>query len=195
VQEAKKIPADMQWVVEMASKGGSRYKDFERAVIVCRWTNTVLASLPVPDSDKRRVFERVDGDVLIPAYCVRAMLRKVLPLVGKTMSLADNVRAAAVRVPVNGNGKGVGVTQVALPPRLMPVVDEKTHQGKGVTEHESLPPGTAFTMELYYPSSEISLEQLIETVALAGRVVRLSPARSSGYGDFEIVSVNGESLV
>jgi hypothetical protein len=184
--EAKKVPPQAQWILDplLTGKGGARYADYRQMTVVCRWTNHVLASLPVADSDKKRVFERSNGHILIPGYCQRAMLRKVLPLIGKTITLGDNIRASAIRIPVPENG--------AL--KLMPVVDEKARQGLGVTEYESLPPGTQFSMELWYPSSEITHEQLVEALALAGRVVRLSPARSAGYGDFELVSVNGESI-
>lgn len=184
-QEAKRVPAELQWVVEVCSASAPRYTDFKHIVFGCRWTNRVLAALPVPETDKRRVFERVNGDVLIPAYCSRAMMRKVFPLVGKAEALANHIRFAAVRVPINGS----------IAPHLVPVVDEWRHQGRGVIEHESLPPGTEFTLEFSYPSSEITEVETVDAVLKAGFLVRFSPARSSGYGDFEVLTVNGQPLV
>lgn len=182
--EAKKIPDELQWILTLVSPTSGTYGDFRRAVFRCRWTNYVLAALPVADTASERVFERVNGDIVIPAYCSRAMLRKVLPLINKPQVLSDHIRTMAVRVHADEN----------IVKKLMPVVDERTKQGKGLTQHEALPPGTEFTLELWYPATAIQLEELAPALALAGQVVRLSPARSSGYGDFEVIAVNGENI-
>lgn len=197
--EVKKMPAELGWVLDMAKQVANRYTDFQFASVKCRYTNFVLAALPVAETQTERVFERVNGDVLIPAYCVRAAFKKTLPVVGKTQSLGDYIRFSAVRIPV-GNGSGPALTKLkvsdeaVLGKKIMPVVDERAHQGKGLTEHEALPPQTEFTLDFYYPASELPLDQLVPLLQLMGRFTRLSPARSSGYGDFEVIEVNGQPI-
>lgn len=184
---SKKIPAALGWILELCPEQVLRYKDFARAIVQCRWNNWALGALPITGGDdKRRVFERANGHLVIPAYGVRAMLRKTLPMVGKAQSLADHIRCAAVLVPAS--------VITGASDKSMPVVNDKMHQGLGVNMHEAIPPETPFILDLWYPASEITEEELLTVLALAGRFTRLSPARSSGYGDFDVLALNGEPV-
>lgn len=185
-KKMKKLPAFLGFLEKLVDAGGPRYKDYEGVTVRCQWTNYVLAGLPRGKEQEERLFERdADGSVLIPAYCVRAMFKKALPMIGAEAAVAERIHIAAVRV------KEPKVVRLK-----MPVVDMSAapgHRGKGINEHEALGPGTKFELECIIPTSVIDPEDFVRMVAFSGKFCRLSPARSSGYGDFVVLDQKKEA--
>lgn len=173
--ESKKIPGDLGFLVEMTKGSRAKYADYEAVSIRCRWTNWTLGALPRDrDGGSVNCFLRDATDTcVIPAYCVRAMLTKALPLIGKEQAIAWRIYPKAIRVL--GDPKIQG----------QPKVDEGTHQGLGITQSEAFPPGTEFTIAAMIPTSILSVADFARLIAIAGEYVRLSHGRSAGYGDFE----------
>lgn len=180
-KKMKKLPEYLGFLKDLVAPGGPRYKDYEAVTVTCQWTNWVLAGLPRGKEQEERLFERdADNSVVIPAYCVRAMFAKALPMIGAEVALSQRIHIAAVRV------KDPKIQRLK-----MPVVDMTAapgHRGKGINEHEALAPGTKFELECIIPTSVIDPEDFLRMTAFAGKYVRLSPARSSGYGDFVVVT-------
>lgn len=178
--QANKVPEEYGFILDMASAPRVKYTDYEHVVLKCRWTNWVIAALPGYDAkgESLQLFERDgEGNVLLPAYCCRAMMLKTLPLIGKEQSAGYRIAFEAVRIE-NPNVKS---------DKILPKVDERAHKGLGTTRVESLPPGTEFELRALVPTSVISVSDYVRAVELAGRFVHLSPARSAGYGDFEVI--------
>lgn len=174
---AKSIPEDLQFLLKFSKAKQNRYTDFALITAHCRWTNFVLGAVPGKDATGAiNVFERdADEAITIPAYCLRAMTYRSLALLGKEPSIAPHIRYSGIRV----SDPKVVVKEHAV---------VKGTQGLGIKRSESLEPGTTFTIEAWVPTSALSQADYVSMLRLAGKYVRLSPARSAGYGDFIVES-------
>jgi len=176
----KSLPPGYDFLVELTQKPANRYGDFVEVNLRCRWTNWVRGGLPSSDNgNETRVFER-DGseNVLIPAYCARAMLQKALPLIGREASIGRHVRFKAMRITN---------PPIKIRPFPVPPDDFGKQTGKGIEQCECMPPGTEFVLEALVPTTALSVGDYLRALNVAGERVRLSPGRSAGYGDFEVL--------
>ena len=176
--EAKKIPGELGFLVEMGKGSRPKYADFEVVRVKCRWTNTVLGAMPSKDGEgDLHVFRRNEEEsVLILAYRLRKMAMVALPMIGKEASVAYKIGFVTVVV-----------THPKIGVQVDPIIDERG-QGLGLKRSETLPPGTEFTVEAMVPTSALSVADFVRMLAIAGKYVRLSPARHTAYGDFEVIS-------
>ncbi len=181
--QIKKLPPEVAIVVEKFKKGNAKYTDFERIKVRCRWTNKVLGAIPHTEAsgDKLNSFDRANGkgsDVLIPAYCLRAMAAKALPAMLKEAALARRIMFKTIHVPASA---------ISEDTEVRPVLDPDGRTGLGMNRSECLPSGTEFDIEALVPTSALAPDEYLRMLNLAGEFVHLSPARSSGFGDFEVV--------
>ena len=179
--EQKKLPAALNAVLETFKQPAKRYTDFEEIAVRCRWTNRVLGAMPVKrDGDDLNVFDRgADGSILIPAYCLRAMAAKGLPMIGKEAACARRIGWAAVRI----------ADTKLLEIITRPIIDQDGQTGLGLKRSESLPADTEFLISAMVPTSVLREDEFLRLLKVCGQFVHLSPARSSGFGDFEVVEV------
>jgi|SRR6185295_969548 len=176
--QAKQIPADLGFLLELGKNIRPQYRDFVLVTATCRWTNMVLGAVPGKDSGgDLNVFEKdADGAVVIPAYCPRAMAYRALALIGKEPSAADRIAFSTLRIE---NPKITIVSHAIT----------KGKQGLGIRRSEALEVGTQFVLEAHVPTSVLNVSEYTRMLRTAGKFVRLSPARSSGYGDFTVIAV------
>jgi len=172
-----KIPPGYGWVMEVGSSVRVRYTDYQLIRLRCRWTAPCLAGKPESEDEGAAVrFERdLAGSVLIPRYCVRSMLMSALPLINRQSNLTFYIRASAVILP-----------NVTVKETIHAVVDRQG-KGRGHRRSEMVAAGTEFTLEALVPTSDISPAEYVELIRVAGKHVGLSPGRSAGYGDFEVL--------
>jgi hypothetical protein len=178
--ETKKIPATLGFLVEMTTKMAPKYSDFQPVVAHCRYLTGPLGGQPVKDTDGESTnsFARdADGNLVIQRYNLRAMIKPALAMIGKEQALANRIAFKATRIHANGN-----VTQVSR------AVNDNG-QGKGFVRSERLDDGTTFTVDALVPTSILSPTEFIRALRMAGDRIGLSPGRSAGFGDFEVVSV------
>lgn len=176
--QAKKLEeSGLEFVLQFEKKTRPRYQDFEVVRTRCRWTSPVLGAMPKTDEKTEKlVFDRDEEDnVYLPAYCLRAMMKTALPLLGKEASIAYRIQFSSVRVE---NPKIDIMTR--------PVVSQNT--GLGLKHHEAMPAGTEFTVEAMVPTSALSIEEYVRALAIAGKYVRFSPSRSQGFGEFSVLN-------
>lgn len=180
-QETKKIPPALGFVLELTSSMKAKYGDFEPVTVNCRYTTPILGSVPVKDKDgdPTNVFERdASGHVLILPYHQRAMSSAALPMIGKEQSIARRIGYSTIRIKPNGNLKFVEHG----------IVDPSGYGGgKGLRRSESLIDPLEFTIHANVPTSALSIEEFLRMVKTAGQFVRLSPGRSAGFGEFEVI--------
>ena len=132
----------------------------------------------MPDTDGAPInsFERDrEGRIKILRYHQRAMIGPALQMIGKELALARRIAFKTITLEVNGNLSKVE----------RPVNDHG--QGKGFCRSEKLADGTEFTIEAMIPTSILSVAEYLSALKLAGETVGLSPGRSAGFGDFEII--------
>mgnify|MGYP001577781355 CR=1 FL=1 len=181
-QETKKIPPTLGFVLELTSGLKQKYGDFEPVRVHCRYTTPILGSVPVKDKegDPTNRFERDAADcVLILPYHQRAMASMALPMIGKEQAVARRIGWSTIRIKVNGNLKIVEHG----------IVDPSGYGGgKGLRRSESLVDPIEFTIHANVPTSALSIEEFLRMVRTAGQFVRLSPGRSAGFGEFEVLS-------
>lgn len=175
-----RFPAELHVILDLGGHGRPRYAAFCVIRLRCRWTNFVVAGQPDKDeAGELRMFHRdAEGHVLIPAYCLRAMAKKAMPALGLTQELAYRIQWATIRLE--------------SPPikyKELPVVDEVRHEGRGLTRHEILVPPLDFVIEASVPTSALAIADFVRLIRHAGKFVRLSPGRSAGFGDFEVLEV------
>jgi hypothetical protein len=177
--EIKKIPPDLGFLVELTQQLAPKYGEFQRVVANCRFETAALGGCPRKDTDGQPInsFERDEsGRVLFLRYNLRAMITPALAMIGKEQALARRIGFKTVRLETNGNLSKVE----------RPVNDHG--QGKGFCRSERLADGTEFTIEAMVPTSVISIAEYLQALRLAGETVGLSPGRSAGFGDFEVLS-------
>lgn len=176
--EVKKIPGELGFLVELTAPIAAKYSDFQSVVAKCRFINATLGGCPVKDTDGSPInsFERDrDGNILFLRYNLRAMIMPALAMIGKEQALARRIAFKTIRIEPNGNLSKVE----------RPVNDHG--QGKGFCRSEKLADGTEFTVEALIPTSILSVAEYLQALRLAGETVGLSPGRSAGFGDFEIL--------
>lgn len=138
-----------------------------------RLTTPCLAGLP--DDDHNLVFRRANGKIwLMPGY-FRAMFREAARL---TDGLSDRARNAA--------GRWTEFETVFLD-------DNVEHHtliapgGKGIFIGEALPIGTEIPVKLRFPSTQVTAQQLMEMLHVAGEAVGFSIAKHKlGWGRFVV---------
>jgi hypothetical protein len=178
--EVKKIPPELGFLVDLASPMAPKYSDFQSVTVKCRYVTAALGGCPVKDTDGSPInaFERDrDGQIQILRYNLRAMITPALPMIGKEQALARRIGFKTIRIATNGNLSKVE----------RPVNDHG--QGKGFCRSEKLADGTDFTIEALIPTSILSVSEYVQALRLAGEMVGLSPGRSAGFGDFEVIEV------
>ena len=177
--QIRKLPAWMGFVLPYLQKGQARYTDFVNIRIKCRWINAILGAVPTKDGEgELNVFERDSlGQVLILRYNQRAMAAKALPIIGKEAAIARRIgwsiiRLSAVTIKIHSSG-----------------IVQEGQGGKGIRRNEMIPDGTEFIIDAMVPTSTLSPSDFLLMLRKAGQYVGLSPARSAGFGDFEVVEV------
>jgi hypothetical protein len=178
--EVKKIPPALGFIVDLAQDHRPRYGQFERVSVRCRWVNAILGSVPVKDAggDPTNTFERdLEGNVEILRYHQRAMAHVALPMIGKEASIARHIGWSIIRVPPDVPVKIIehGIVELGRP------------GGKGLRRSERIADGTEFIIRAMVPTTELSVAEFLEMLRCAGQFVGLSPGRSAGFGDFEVL--------
>lgn len=176
--EVKKIPPELGFLVELTTQMAPKYSDFQLVTAKCRYMTAALGGCPVKDTDGSPInsFERDRaGWIQILRYNLRAMITPALAMIGKEQALARRIGFKTIRIEANGN----------LSKIERPVNDHG--QGKGFCRSERLADGTEFVIEAMVPTSIISISEYLSALKLAGETVGLSPGRSAGFGDFEVV--------
>jgi hypothetical protein len=178
--EVKKIPPALGFVADLTGKMAPKYSDFESVAVRCRWIAPVLGSVPVKDAngDPVNTFERdLNGNVLILRYHQRAMATAALPMIGKEQAVARRIGWSIIRVPVNGDVRTV----------QHGIVELGRAGGLGLRTSEVIPDGKEFTIRAIVPTSMLAIDEFLRMLRLAGQHVGLSPGRSAGFGDFEVL--------
>ncbi len=176
--EVKKIAPELGFLVELTAQMAPKYSDFQNVTAKCRYITAALGGVPVKDADGSPInsFERdKDGQIQILRYNLRAMITPALAMIGKEQALGRRIAFKTVRITANGNLSKVD----------RPVNDHG--QGKGFCRSERLADGTEFTIEAMVPTSILSVTEYLSALKLAGETVGLSPGRSAGFGDFEVI--------
>lgn len=176
--EAKKVPPQLGFLLELVSNTATKYSDFQRVVAKCRYISPVLGGIPVKDADGAPInsFDRDSaGNLLILRYNQRAMITPALAMIGKEQAAARRIGFSTIRIHANGN----------LSKIERPVNDHG--EGKGMCRSEKLADGQEFTIEAMVPTSVLSVSEYLQALRLAGQTIGLSPGRSAGFGDFEVI--------
>lgn len=179
--EVKKIPGELGFLVDLTTQMAPKYSDFQHVTAKCRYVTAALGGVPAKDTDgsPTNSFERDEqGQIQILRYNLRAMITPALAMIGKEQALGRRIGFKTVRITANGN-----LSRVERP------VNDKG-QGKGFCRSERLADGTEFTIEALIPTSMLSVAEYLSALKLAGEVVGLSPGRSAGFGDFEILEAS-----
>ena len=169
-----------------------RYCGYERVTAHCRFIAPALGAMPFTEQsgDKLNRFDRANGtgsDIVFPRYCLRAMAAKALPMMGKEAALARRIGFTRVTIPVETVDEHKRPLLIEISSR--PIIGEDGRTGLGIQRSEMLPAGTDFTIEALIPTSALRQDEYASLLTLAGQFVGLSPARSSGFGDFEVLEV------
>jgi hypothetical protein len=176
--EVKKIPPEYAFVIDLVEPLAPKYSDFQLVKAKCRYLTAALGGCPVKDTDGSPInsFERDrDGNLQILRYNLRAMITPALAMIGKEQALGRRIGFKTIRIAANGNLSKVE----------RPVNDHG--QGKGFCRSERLADGTEFSIEALIPTSILSVTEYLQALKLAGETVGLSPGRSAGFGDFEVI--------
>jgi hypothetical protein len=181
--EIKKMPAQLAFLPELFKQTQNKYSDYKQITVRCRWTNPVLGALPGKTDDEAKdallKFERNWlGHVVIQRYGVRAMFSRALELTNRSGYAADRFGFCTITVQdakiVNDHVRGM--------------VDDRGN-GLGTIRSECMVAGTEFILRANIPTTYISPNDFLAVLKVAGEFVGLSPGRSAGYGDFEILGV------
>ena len=181
--EAKKVPQELGFLLELATKPYAKYTDFEPALVRCRWTAQILGSVPVKDEndDPINEFEKdAQGRVLILRYQQRAMASSALPMIGKEAAQARRIGWSIIRIPKETVAQGLHIVEHGI-------VEYGRPGGKGLRRSECLPDGIEFEFDALVPTSHLKLSEFLQLLRVAGKHVGLSPGRSAGFGDFEVL--------
>ena len=178
--EVKRIAPEMGFIVEMASSMRPKYGDLERVTVRCRWVVPILGSVPVKDEhgDPTNTFERdISGNILILRYHQRAMAAQALPKIGKEAACERHIGFSVIRIPST------------VPIKIVEhgIVEQGRPGGKGLRRSESAADGLEFLIKALVPTSVLSVDEFLRMLHTAGEFVGLSPGRSAGFGDFEVL--------
>ncbi len=183
-KEAKSIPQELIFIKDLATKHSPRYGDYQEVTAHCVFNTDVLGGIPVKrdeHGDEVMSFDRANGDALILRYHQRAMATNALPLIGKQQALARRIGWSTIRIPIDDDP--------AIEAR--PVIVQNAQPGgagKGLKLSEVLKAGTEFTIKALVPTSELKVDEFIRLLRIGGEFVGLSPGRSAGFGNFEVLS-------
>lgn len=175
----KKVPPQLGFIIDLGNSFAPKYTDYQRVSVRCRFLLDTLGGHPVEQKDKSTLnsFERAaNGCLVIQRFNLRAMIGAALPVIGKEHSLARRITFATIYFQANGN----------LTVKPTPVI--VNGEGKGIRLSECLAAGTEFTITANIPTSALSIAEFLELLRVAGETVGLSPGRSAGFGDFEVLS-------
>lgn len=178
--EAKKLDGmNLGFLVQMVEQMRPKYGDFEAVTVRCRWVNAILGSVPVKDEhgDPTNVFERDSlGRVLVLRYHQRAMASVALPMIGKEAACARRIGWSYIPIPA----PVIKIVEHGI-------VEQGRPGGKGLRRSESIPDGTEFKIRALVPTSVLAMDEFLRMLETAGQYVGLSPGRSAGFGDFEVL--------
>lgn len=185
--EAKTVPEHLGFIVELCSAPRPKYGDFQDVTARCRWTAPILGSVPIKDEhgDPTNHFERNRlGSPLILRYHQRAMASVALPQIGSEAAIARRIGWRLIVLPSS------------IPVKIVEhgIVEQGRPGGKGLRRSECIADGLEFTIRARVPTSALSVAQFLEMLHVAGETVGLSPGRSAGFGDFEVLEASGEEL-
>ncbi|MDP2661943.1 MAG: hypothetical protein Q8R28_14550 [Dehalococcoidia bacterium] len=145
---------------------------------------SLAGSLPEGDAAENGnlQFPRVGGRVVLLPVWFKALFRRVfnrLPLESGIGAFhADFLDFHPVFLDIQ-----TGIMRIPVPP------DRAGQPGKGVSVHETLPPGTEWTARFRWPATVVPKDRLRRFWEMAG-YVGFSPGKSKlGYGTFEVLSV------
>lgn len=182
VAEIKKLPAELAFLPELMKTQKKVYGEYRRVSLKCRFLVDVLGALPTKSEKGESVlaFKRdwTKKDIIIQRFGPRAMLRRGLRFTNRSEYSADyfGFENIVIRDPkmcedeIRGgqNEKGESI---------------------GLTRSECLSAGTEFIITAMVPMTFINATEYVDLIRICGQVVGLSPGRSAGYGNFEVLSV------
>lgn len=197
--EVKKIPPELGFLVALVSPAAPKYSDFEVVRVECRWLTDVLGGHPLKDTDGSPInsFERdFAGRVIVQRYNQRAMITEGMPVIGKEQAIARRIGFETISLDVETDLIVTPGVEPTLTPaffkRDLPVNDKG--QGKGFVRHERIRAGATFTIVATVPTSMLSIAEFLRALTWAGKNKGLSPARSAGFGDFEVLRVDDQPV-
>jgi hypothetical protein len=178
--EIKKLPPALAFLPELFKQQNNKYGDYKPLAVRCRWTTPVLGGLPCKTEDGEQIncFEKnwTGKDIVIQRFGLRAMLRRALELSNRSGYACDRFgfETITVRDPkITHNVRGI----------------TDRDKGLGTCKSECLAAGTEFVIRATIPTTYISPNDYVAVLKLAGQMVGLSPGRSAGYGDYEVLGV------
>lgn len=182
--EIKKLPPELAFLPELFKASQVRYTDYVRIVAKCRWLVPVLGALPRQTNEKTPdailAFERnwTGKDVIIQRYGIRKMFGEALAKCNKSSYAAERFgfETITVRDPKISTD------------HLRGMVSERG-EGLGTIGSECLAAGTEFELIAHVPTSFMTPNDYVHVLKFAGAVIGLSPGRSAGYGDFEVLGI------
>jgi hypothetical protein len=182
--EIKKMPAALAFLPELFKAVQNKYGEYQRIVVRCRWTTPVLGALPRMTDEKTPekilAFERnwTKKDIVIQRYGLRAMLKRALELTNRSGYAAERFGFETITV------RDPKITT----DHIRGMIDDRGN-GLGTIRSECLAAGTEFVIGALVPTTYLAPSDYLSVLKIAGAMVGLSPGRSAGYGDFEIVGV------
>ena len=191
--EIKKLPPALAFLPELFKSRANKYGDFKSITVRCRYITDVLGAIPIKTeptkfSDDGKAldggeavcaFERYwnKTDVIIQRFGIRAMFGKALELFGRSRYAADRFGFETI---VLHNPK--------LSYKVRGVTDDMG-KGLGTIKSECVSAGTEFILRAMVPTTYLSPNDYLAVLRIGGSMVGLSPGRSAGYGNFEVLSV------
>jgi hypothetical protein len=189
--QLKKIPPQLSFIVQLATSKNNKYSEFKFIMVKCRWTSRVLGGIPTTTpllhvdgkatgGEQINAFERdwLGNVIAAQRFNVRKMMEQAFLLCNREGYAAFRLGYASVILDKNA---------IKIEEHVRGVT--KDRQGLGTCKSESIPPGTEFVLRFSVPTSYISPADLMRVLKVAGEMIGLSPGRSAGYGDFEVVEV------
>ena len=67
------------------------------------------------------------------------------------------------------------------------IVEQGRPGGKGLRRSECIADGVEFTIRANVPTSVLAVDEFLRMLRVGGQFVGLSPGRSAGFGDFEVL--------
>ncbi len=164
----KQMPPQAQFLVDLCKGGTTQYGDYKQVTVRCRYITPALGGIPNTSGDKN-CFERNGGPCIL-RHNQRAMFSDALGIIGKTKSIAYQTRFSVI---------SFDESVLKDYKRALPDV--------GVLMYESIPTGSEFTIDALVPTTHLSETEFVQAITEAGKRIGLSPARSAGHGDFEVM--------
>jgi len=183
IARAKKLPPALAWLPELFKQQKKTYSEYQRIALRCRYLTPILGALPTMTDDETPqpilAFERNwAGEVIVQRFGVRAMLKQGLRLTNRSEYAAAYFGFETV---VLSNVK-------MLPDKIRGGQNERG-EAIGTTRSECAALGHEFIIAIRVPLTYITPNDFVELMRVCGSMVGLSPGRSAGYGDFEVLAV------